>query len=153
MWDGHQTAKYLHSLQDFHKELPKDADMGEKDIPGLKDIGVPQADIQEILTKFAPFEQDVFETRVIPRVAPERDMDLTINEKPGSTLQCKAPYHVGLHHIDQLRRQVGVLLEAGIIRTRTSEYAAPCLFTTKTHTFPVQLRLCVDYRALNSQML
>jgi hypothetical protein len=60
---------------------------------------------------------------------------------------------VGLHHIDELRRQVGVLLEAGIIRTSTSEYAAPCLFTPKPHTFPVQLRLCVDYRALNSQML
>ena len=149
--------------------------MGEQDIPGLvlpekgtissfqtvvkqvsqqlKDIDVSPADIQEILAKFAPFEQDVFETRVMPRVAPERDMDLTINEKPGSIPQCKAPYRVGLHHIDELRRQVGVLLEAGIIRTSTSEYAAPCLFTPKPHTFPVQLRLCVDYRALNSQML
>ncbi len=35
MWGGHQTAKYLHSLQDFHKDLPEDADMGEQDIPGL----------------------------------------------------------------------------------------------------------------------
>ena len=174
-WGGHQTANYLHSLQDFHKDLPEDADMGEQDIPGLvvpekgtissfqtvvsqvsrqlTDRSVSPADIQEILDKFAPFEKDVFETRVMPRVAPERDMDLTINEKPGSTPQCKAPYRVGLHHIDELRRQVGVLLEAGIIRTSTSEYAAPCLFTPKPHTFPVQLRLCVDYRALNSQML
>jgi hypothetical protein len=86
-------------------------------------------------------------------------MDLTINEKPGSIPQCKAPYRVGLHHIDELgyfwrpASQVGVLLETGIIRTSTSEYAAPCLFTPKPHTFPVQLRLCVDHRALNSQML
>ncbi len=29
MWGGHQTAKYRHNLQDFHKELPEDADMGE----------------------------------------------------------------------------------------------------------------------------
>jgi hypothetical protein len=35
MWGGYQTANYLHSLQDFHKELPEDADMGEQDIPGL----------------------------------------------------------------------------------------------------------------------
>ncbi len=163
MWDGHQTTNYLHSLQDFHKELSEDTDMGEQDIPGLvlpekgtissfqtvvnqvsqqlKDIAVPPADIQDILTKFSPFEQDVFETRVIPRVSPDRDMDLTSNEKPVSTPKCKASYRVGLHHIDELRRQVGVLLETGIIRTSTSEYAVSCIFTTKPHTFPVQLRL------------
>ena len=78
IWGGHQTTNYLHSLQDFHKHLPEDAEMGEQDIPGLvvpdkgtissfqtvvnqvsqwlKDIAVSSADIQEILAKFAPFE-------------------------------------------------------------------------------------------------
>ncbi len=62
--------------------------MGEQDIPGLvvpekgtissfqtvvsqvsqlKDRSVSPGDIQEILDKFAPFEKDVFETRVMPQ--------------------------------------------------------------------------------------
>jgi hypothetical protein len=44
------------------------------------------------LAKFAPFEQDVFETRIIPRVTPERDMDLTINGTFGSR------HHSDEHH-------------------------------------------------------
>jgi hypothetical protein len=87
--------------------LTEDTDMGEQDIPGLvvpekgtissfqtvvsqvsqqlKDRSVSPEDIQEILDKFAPLEKDVFETRFMSRVAPERDMDLTINEKPVSS--------------------------------------------------------------------
>ena len=32
IWVGHQTVNYRHSLQDFHKDLSEDADMGEQDI-------------------------------------------------------------------------------------------------------------------------
>jgi hypothetical protein len=90
------------------------------------------------------------------RVATQRDTDLTINEKPGSTPQCKAQLtssHMSLHHIDEPRHQVGVLLEADITRVSTTEYVVPCLLTTKSHTFPGQLRLCIDYRDLNGQIL
>ena len=34
-WEGQHTADYLHSLHDFHEELPEDAEMVEQEIPGL----------------------------------------------------------------------------------------------------------------------
>ncbi|CAI7757487.1 unnamed protein product [Closterium sp. NIES-54] len=47
----------------------------------------------------------------------------------------------------ELRRQLDELLEKGFIHPSTSPYAAPVLFTRKKEG---DLRLCIDYRALNA---
>ncbi|CAI7909128.1 unnamed protein product [Closterium sp. NIES-54] len=50
-------------------------------------------------------------------------------------------------YTDELRQQLDDLLEKGFIRPSTSPYVAPVLFTRKKEG---DLRLCIDYRALNA---
>lgn len=160
----------LMMMKNFAKELPEDDDIELEDVPGLsapsegvanqfalveaevrKQLqGSAPAVIEAILTRLRVFEGDVFETRTMPRLPPERLLDLEINLKPGAVPPNRRPYKVAPQHVAELQRQIGVLLDAGIIRRSLSQYGAPVLFAPKKDG---RLRLCVDYRALNSQTI
>ncbi|GJP86447.1 hypothetical protein CLOP_g16472 [Closterium sp. NIES-67] len=47
-----------------------------------------------------------------------------------------------------MKKQIEYLLEKGLVRSSTSPYGAPVLFTPKLDG---SLRMCIDYRALNKQ--
>lgn len=55
---------------------------------------------------------------------------------------------MSLVEMDELRRQLDDLLSRGFIRPSSSPYGSPVLFVKKKEG---DLRLCVDYRALNKQ--
>jgi len=55
---------------------------------------------------------------------------------------------MSLAEMDELRRQLDDLLDRGFIRPSSSPYGSPVLFVKKKEG---DLRLCVDYRALNKQ--
>ena len=155
----------LHVL-DFAKELPEDAEIDLGDIPGVAPVDkpsfafveddvrthlayLPAAQVDEVVRRLQVFESDVFETRTMPRPAPERpDFDVPIHEKSGAEPPARRPYPVAPHHQAELDRQVQVLLDAGIVRRSYSHYAAPVLFAPKKDG---KLRMCVDYRLLNAQ--
>jgi hypothetical protein len=48
--------------------------------------------------------------------------------------------------MDELKKQLSLLLEKGLIRPRMSPWGAPVLFATKKDG---GLRMCLDYRAFN----
>jgi hypothetical protein len=48
--------------------------------------------------------------------------------------------------MDELKAQLAVLLEKGLVRPSTSTWGAPILFAPKADG---GLRMCLDYRALN----
>ena len=50
----------------------------------------------------------------------------------------------------ELKRQLDQLLKDGKIKPSTSPYGAPVLFVKKIDS---KLRMCIDYRALNSQTI
>ena len=155
----------LHAVLDVDKELPEDEALDLGDIPGVSpaertafsfiedDVRIhldhlPTSLVEEVVDRLRVFEEDVFETRSMPRLAPARDFDVEIVEKPGSQPPARRPYPVALHHRAELDRQVQVLLDAGIVRRSFSPYAAPVLFSPKKDG---KLRLCIDYRGLNLQ--
>lgn len=66
---------------------------------------------------------------------------------PGSQPPWRAPYRLATTELDELRRQLDDYLGKGWIRPSQSPFAAPVLFVKKASG---ELRLCVDYRALNA---
>ena len=157
-------------VTDFAKELPEDEEIVLEDVPGLSASSedVPNqfalieaevrhhlqhatpAVVEAIVARLQVFQDDVFETRTMPRLPPARLLDLEINLKPGSVPPNRRPYKVAPQHVPELQRQIEVLLQAGIIRPSLSQYGAPVLFAPKKDG---RLRLCVDYRALNLQTI
>ena len=151
--------------RDMHRELPEDAELESVDVPGLlaepaasfdfveREVRqhlahLPDHQVEDVLARLRVFESDVFETRVMPRLPPIRELDLDITERPGSRPVARRPYPVAPQHLSELDRQIQVLLEAGIIRRSVSAYGAPVLFAPKKDG---KLRLCMDYRMLNLQ--
>jgi len=92
----------IHRLGDMGKELPEDEELSDfldADIPGLTNIPersfdfvtsevrtqlahLPPEQVDEILTLLGGFESTVFETRVMPRMPPPRQLDMDITETP-----------------------------------------------------------------------
>jgi len=54
------------------------------------------------------------------------------------------------HHQPELQRPTQVVLDAGIFRHDVSAFPAPVVFVPKEDG---KLRLCMDYRLLNTQMV
>ena len=59
----------------------------------------------------------------------------------------KHPYTLSLKHYDWLRNDIDKLLNAGIIRESHSSWSVSVVGVPKSNG---QIRLCVDFRALNS---
>ena len=102
------------------------------------------------MTLLRGYEDTVFETRTMPRMPPQRELDMDITETPGARPVSGRPFPVSPQHLPELERQIAALLKAGIIRRSVNLYASPVLFAPKKDG---KLRLCIDYRRLNLQTL
>ena len=70
----------------------------------------------------------------------------TIPLEPGSTPPFRPFYRLSPLELEEAKRQIDEYLEKGWIEPSSSPYGAPILFVPKKNG---QLRMCVDYRALN----
>lgn len=91
---------------------------------------------------------DVFPDELPKELPPERSVDHRIDLLPDSVPVAKPTYKMSLAEMDELRRQLDDLLSRGFIRPSSSPYGSPVLFVKKKDG---DLRMCVDYRALNKQ--
>lgn len=98
--------------------------------------------IQDVLSEFAEVMPDQLPA-VLP---PRRHVDHRIELESGARPPAKAPYRLSAPEMEELRKQLAELAEAGYLRPSRSPYAAPVLFQRKKDG---SLRMCVDYRALN----
>jgi hypothetical protein len=98
-------------------------------------------DCSDILREYA----DVFGP--LPnRLPPTRDVDHHIDLEPGSVPPSRSTYRMSGSELEVLRKQLDDLLAKGYIQPSKSPYGAPILFVKKKSG---ELRMCVDYRALN----
>lgn len=81
---------------------------------------------------------------------PSRVHDHKITLKPNSQPVNLRPYRYPYHHKTELEKQVKEMLEVGIIRPNQSAYASPALLVGKKDG---TLRMCIDYRRLNSMSI
>ena len=101
----------------------------------------PAIDVQPVLDR----HRKVFdEPKGMP---PWRSRNHTIEVEPGKPPPSRPLYRMSESELAELRKQLEDLLAKGHIRPSTSPYAAPVLFVKKKDG---SMRLCVDYRALNS---
>ena len=90
--------------------------------------------------------RDLFPSKLPYGPPPKRQLDHEIHLVPGEEPPYKSPYRLSSTEMEELRRQIEVLLEQGWIRPSSSPFSAPVLFVPKKGG---QWRMCIDYRALN----
>ena len=102
------------------------------------------------LAKLIKEYQGIFPEELPKGVPPKREVQPQIEIKPGSKPPCRPPYRLGFAEQDELEEQIKELLAKGFIRPSCSSYGAPVLFVPKKNG---RWRMCIDYRALNKQMI
>ena len=85
-----------------------------------------------------------------PQMPPTRSVDHQIPLKPDMSPPFKGIFRLSQLELRELKRQLDQLLKDGKIKPSTSPYGAPVLFVKKKDG---KLRMCIDYRALNSQTI
>ena len=89
---------------------------------------------------------DIFPSKLPYGPPPKRQLDHEIETVPGEAPPHKSPYRLSSTEMEELQRQVELLLEQEWIRPSSSPYGAPVLFVPKKDG---KRRMCIDYRALN----
>jgi hypothetical protein len=92
---------------------------------------------------------DVFPEE-LPGMPPERELEFTIDLKPGTEPVAKTPNRMSTPELQELKMQLKGLLDLGLIRPSVSPWGAPVIFIRKKDG---SWRLCIDYRQLNKAMI
>jgi hypothetical protein len=100
--------------------------------------------VSDLLSEFSK----VFQDSVPPGLAPERSEGHSIPTEPGHPPPFRSMFRLSPLEYRELEKQVTKFLKDGILEVSQSPYGAPVLFVPKPNGRG--LRLCVDYRALNS---
>lgn len=146
----HPTHTPVLSAMQFKRYLKKDqaylciVKSNSQDASPTFQVSKPQ--VQELLSKY----QDVFPDELPKELPPSRSVDHKIEIIPGSEPPSRPTYQLSLAEMDELRKQLDDLLQRGFIRPSKSPYGAPVLFVKKKEG---DMRMCVDYRALNKQTI
>lgn len=80
----------------------------------------------------------------------DRGIDHVIPTVPGTKPAYRPPYRLSPAEQKEVEKQISDLLLMGLIEPSTSPYGAPVLFVAKPDG---SLRMCIDYRLLNSQTI
>jgi hypothetical protein len=92
---------------------------------------------------------DVFPEE-LPRMPPKRELEFTIDLKPGTEPIARTPYRMSTPELQELRMQLKELLDLGLIHPSVSPWGAPVIFIRKKDG---SWRLCIDYHQLNKAMI
>ncbi|GBG62866.1 hypothetical protein CBR_g34238 [Chara braunii] len=87
------------------------------------------------------------DVQIEPTGITKRAIKHTIEIIPGSKIPKGPIYRMSPKELEELRKQLQELTDKGWIRLSSSPYSAPVLFVPKKEG---ELRLCIDYRGLNS---
>src|SRR3954468_21312756 len=83
---------------------------------------------------------------VLPGMPQDRDIEFIIELIPGTGPIAQIPYSMNLSELVELKKQLDVMLEIGLIQPSASPWRSPVLFVDKKDGGS---RLCTDYRNLN----
>ena len=89
--------------------------------------------------------EDVFPDE-LPGLHPQRDVYFCIELNPSTSPISMTPHRMAPAELQELKVQIQELLDKGFIRSSTSPWGAPILFTKKKDK---TLRLFIDYQQLN----
>ncbi|KAE8665117.1 cytochrome P450 78A7-like [Hibiscus syriacus] len=136
-------AKMLSAIQ-FSKGVCKEEPTFVASLVGIKPTLTEEVptEVGQVLVKF----RDVMPTELPKHLPPKREVDHKIELVENAKPPARAPYRMAPLELEEMRKQLKDLLDAGYIRPSKSPYGAPVLFQMKHDG---SLRMCIDYRALN----
>jgi len=132
------SLRFISSVQ-LKRSLRKGCQMFA--VTSLNEGDDSSLEIYPVLSEFP----DVF-PKELPGLPPKREIDFSIELKPGTEPISKAPYRMTTPELRELQVQLQELLDLGMIRPSISPWGAPVIFVKKKDG---SLRLCIDYRQLN----
>ncbi|XP_070002719.1 uncharacterized protein [Nicotiana sylvestris] len=100
--------------------------------------------VSPCIEKLLEENKDVMPEELPKNLPPTREVDHKIELEPGAKPPIFAPYRMTPPEIEELRKQLKELLDAGHIRPLKAPFGAPVLFQDKKYG---SLRLCIDYQA------
>jgi hypothetical protein len=92
---------------------------------------------------------DVFPEE-LPGMPPERDLEFSIDLKPGTEPIARTPYRMSTPELQELKMQLKELLDLGLICPSVSPWGALVIFIRKKDG---SWSFCIDYRQLNKTMI
>jgi hypothetical protein len=95
-------------------------------VEAVKERKGPSLDQYPVLSEF----KDVFPDE-LPGLPPERELDFTIELKPGAEPISKTPYRMTALKLCELQMQLKELLDSGLVRPSVSPWGAPVIFVKK----------------------
>lgn len=94
--------------------------------------------------------KDVFPDKPPQRLPPKRDIQHDIKLIDENKTHMQQVYRCSKNELEQLRKYIDEMTEAGWIRHSTSPHAAPVVFVKKPDG---SMRVCVDYRKINANTI
>lgn len=104
-------------------------------------------DISKVMAKYTDLMPDELPKKLPPRPAVGHSIELERGKQPPA----KAHYRLSGDELEDLKRQLKELTDAGFIRPSRSPYGSPVLFQWKKDTN--ELQMCCDYRALTKHTI
>ncbi|XP_049391610.1 uncharacterized protein LOC125856067 [Solanum stenotomum] len=114
-------------------------------VGGVKDL-IEAAALPHCIEQVLADNRDVMPEELPQRLPPRREVDHQFELIPGAKPPAMTPYRMAPLELEELRKQLKELLDAGHVRPSKAPFGAPVLFQKKKEG---TLRLCIDYRALN----
>ena len=139
-----QAAKVLSAIQ-----LAKGIRKNEETFLAAFKLNEALEDMSEIPPKVLDMLEsfkDVMPPKLPKHLPPKREVDHKIELVPNAQPPARAPYRMSPLELEELRKQLKELIDAGFIRPFKAPYGAPVLFQRKHDG---SLCLCIDYRVLN----
>jgi hypothetical protein len=137
------SLRFISSLQ-LRKSMRKGCKLYE--ILALNDKGVVEG--LENLLVVREFV-DVFPEE-LPGFLLERELEFTIDLKPGTEPIARMPYKMSTPELQELKMKLKELLDLGLICPSVSPWGVPVIFIQKKDG---SWRLCIDYHQLNKEMI
>ncbi|XP_023764406.1 uncharacterized protein LOC111912904 [Lactuca sativa] len=111
-----------------------------------EEVDFPEMEVPNKIKKVLEEFKEVMPPKLPKKLPPRREVDHEIELEPGARPPALRPDRMAPPELEELRKQLKELLDAGFIRPSKAPFGAPVLFQRKQDG---SLRMCIDYRALN----